>query len=125
MRITHLIILTLLVSTPTLAAVELQSNHPERYTVVPGDTLWGIAGKFLKDPWRWTEVWKQNDQIKNPNLIYPGDVMVLTFGANGKTQIRALRSKRLTVKPNYHPPYLRNRSRRPLPLSRPRRFRPS
>ncbi len=98
MRIISLIILTLLVSTPALAAVELQPNYPERYTVVPGDTLWGIAGKFLKDPWRWTEIWKRNDQIKNPHLIYPGDVMVLTFNAKGEAELRALRSKRLTVK---------------------------
>lgn len=98
MRITSLLILALLVSTPALAAVELQPNHPERYTVIPGDTLWAIAGKFLKDPWRWTEVWKQNDQIKNPHLIYPGDVMILTFNAKGEAQIRALRSQRLTVK---------------------------
>ena len=53
----------------------LVSNPPERHIVVPGDTLWGISGKFLQQPWRWPEIWRLNkEQVANPHRIYPGDV---------------------------------------------------
>jgi hypothetical protein len=70
-------------STAALAAeqnteLKLQEGAPDRYVVERGDTLWSISGKFLKDPWRWGDLWRMNkDQVKNPNRIYPGDVIVL------------------------------------------------
>ncbi len=61
------------------AQVQLKEGHPERYTVVRGDTLWDISGKFLSEPWKWPEIWHANPQVENPHLIYPGDTLNLVY----------------------------------------------
>jgi len=78
--------------------VRLQEQAPDRHVVVKGDTLWDISEKFLKDPWKWPEVWGFNkDQIKNPHLIYPGDVVLLTM-EGGKPRLSLERRFGETVK---------------------------
>jgi len=75
----------------TSQSLELKADHPDHYTVQKGDTLWGIAERFLANPWRWPQLWQVNERIENPHLIYPGDVLVMTT-VDGAPQLKLLRN---------------------------------
>ncbi len=69
------------------APLTLKPDAPDRYVVVPGDTLWGISQRYTDSPWRWPELWGLNkDEIRNPHLIYPGYVILLDR-ASGRLSI--------------------------------------
>ncbi|MDD5271225.1 MAG: LysM domain-containing protein [Methylovulum sp.] len=78
----------------TVCADELQINpdYPEHYTVVRGDTLWDISGKFLHHPSYWPQLWSYNSQIRNPDLIYPGDTIHFAM-VDGRPQISLTRGE--------------------------------
>lgn len=77
-------------------AQQIRSDAPLRYVVKKGDTLWDISGYYLRDPWYWPQLWYANPEIENPHLIYPGDVLILTRGADGQLQLRRENTERLS-----------------------------
>ncbi len=65
----------------------LAPDAPDRHVVQRGDTLWALASRYLRAPWRWPELWGMNrSQIRNPHWIYPGQVLVLVK-TNGRAQL--------------------------------------
>ncbi len=94
-----LLLLSLLFSGWTQAVVELNENVPETYIVKKGDTLWGISGMYLKEPWLWPELWDANPQIDNPHLIYPGDELYLVW-VDGQPRLRMNRGRDVKLTPN-------------------------
>ena len=76
----YLLLMCLSISAISIAeTVTLNADRPDQYVVQKGDTLWDISAQFLQEPWYWPTIWDVNPQIENPHLIYPGDVVSLTF----------------------------------------------
>lgn len=94
----HLTLAVLLAGVAVAQDVSLRSDHPDRYVVVRGDTLWDIAGRFLDKPWQWPAIWQANPQVANPHLIYPGDVLSLVY-VDGVPQLRLSREDTTRLSP--------------------------
>jgi hypothetical protein len=93
-----LLLMSLLFSGWLQAAVELNEEVPETYIVKKGDTLWGISGMYLQQPWLWPELWDVNPQIDNPHLIFPGDELYLVW-VDGKPRLRMRRGREVKLNP--------------------------
>jgi len=88
--------------------LELADNAPDRHIVVPGDTLWGISAMFLKQPYRWPEIWRMNkDEIRNPHRIYPGQVVILDR-SDGQPQLKIGRQVEVHAEPHIYVENLKN-----------------
>jgi hypothetical protein len=94
------VLFTSLVSTPSFSnqTVLINENVPTSYTVKSGDTLWDISALFLQNPWMWPEIWHANQQIDNPHLIYPGDVITLVY-VDGVPQLKVSRTREVKLSP--------------------------
>jgi LysM domain-containing protein len=78
------------------AGPALKPSAPKDYVVRRGDTLWGIANMFLRDPWLWPEIWYVNPGIQNPHRIYPGDTVHLALASDGRTSLQVVRGSGLS-----------------------------
>ncbi|MBK1722791.1 LysM peptidoglycan-binding domain-containing protein [Thiocystis violacea] len=87
LAVTSILICSLMLGIPSAFSAQLAADAPQTYVVRSGDTLWSIAGRFLRDPWAWSEVYDANPGLGDPNLIYPGDVLELTM-VDGQPRIR-------------------------------------
>lgn len=76
----------------------IKQNSPSEYLVKKGDTLWDIAGIFLQSPWKWPSLWENNQQISNPDLIYPDDIIYLHY-RNGKPYLSTDSSEQQRLSP--------------------------
>lgn len=73
-----------LTTTASADILAIKPDAPKSYTVKQGDTLWDISGLYLQQPWLWPQLWKLNPQVENPHLIYPGDVLSLSYDKDGR-----------------------------------------
>ncbi len=87
-----------LLAITSFAVDEPFNDVPDRYTVKKGDTLWDISEHFLSKPWLWPEIWYVNPQVRNPHLIYPGDVIRLTY-VDGKPRLTLERGRNVKLGP--------------------------
>ena len=59
------------------AEEQVKDRDTSDYTIKKGDTLWDISETFLKNPFRWPYIWENNDYIRNPDLIFPGNRIII------------------------------------------------
>lgn len=82
----------------TADVLQVRENAPQRYVVKKGDTLWDLSAIYLEEPWLWRKLWGWNPQIENPHLIYPGDVLSLTYDSEGNPKL-TVNSKVIKLSP--------------------------
>lgn len=97
-----LLLLFCCILSPITYSLSLRADSPAEYVVQPGDTLWTISSRYLKNPWEWKELWHANPNIKNPNHLYPGAVLVLEKH-NGTPYIRVLHNGTIKLSPHARP----------------------
>ena len=102
-----------------VALEDLSPTAPDSHTVQRGDTLWGISSLFLKRPWRWPELWGMNlEQIRNPHLIYPGQLLVLDkSGGRARLRMGQAADNTIRLSPRVRSELLNNGAIAAIPLN--------
>lgn len=114
MRLVFIICCFLLININSFALC-LRADAPAKYVVQPGDTLWTIANKYLKYPWEWKTLWHANPQIKNPDRLYVGAVLVLD-GKKDAPYIRVLSNGTVKLSPHTRISNIDENAVPPIPL---------
>ncbi|MFH0343503.1 MAG: LysM peptidoglycan-binding domain-containing protein [Chromatiales bacterium] len=95
-----ILLLSTLVALPCYGEdLALNPSHPDRYVVKRGDTLWDISAVFLRKPWLWPQIWQVNPHVRDPNRIYPGDILYLTY-RDGKPMLGRTRGRNVKLSPS-------------------------
>jgi hypothetical protein len=106
------LLITLLITMAQLDAAKaepplaLSGTAPEHYTVQAGDTVWDIASLFLREPWRWQELWASHEHMEDAHAIEPGDVLSVVWD-EGRPTLRATERSDVTLSPTLRPGPLR------------------
>ncbi|GGI88519.1 LysM peptidoglycan-binding domain-containing protein [Legionella impletisoli] len=116
----YLMFLVCFLTSMTLHAVTVLAEAPSRYVVQPGDTLWDIASRYLAHPWEWKTLWHANPTIKNPNRLYPGAVLELSYYQQNP-YLKVLSNGTIKLSPYMRPMPLEE-AIPPIPLSEIRSF---
>lgn len=98
-----------------LQAFSLKDSAPRHYVIKQGDTLWSIANDFLHKPWEWKALWHANPQLNNPNRLYPGDEILLSFDKQ-RPYFRTLANGTVKLSPHMRP-MLKDNAIPPIPLA--------
>jgi LysM repeat protein len=86
-KLIGVILLSLVATNLMAASIALKANSPQRYIVKSDDTLWSIANVFLQGAWQWPALWDTDSPTAKPQLIYPGDTLVLSI-SNGQPRLK-------------------------------------
>lgn len=70
-------IIILIISLSFIAYISAEENKSEEYIIQKTDTLWDISGSKLQDNFLWPKLWNVNPHISNPDLIYPGEKIII------------------------------------------------
>ena len=99
------LLITLLIPAARLDAAQpeppltLSETAPEHYTVQPGDTVWDIASLFLREPWRWQELWAGNEHLDDAHAIESGDELSVVWD-EGRPTLKATERGDVTLSPS-------------------------
>jgi len=69
----------------------------KEYKIQKGDTLWDVSSKEIRDPFLWPKIWKENPDIKNPDRIYPDQLIKIPLRLLEKEQVEEVTTEKASA----------------------------